>query len=157
MANTSTPAPKPIPLKTSGTSAPKGEKTLPVHGAKTIMVVEDDPFLSNLLVTRFRASGFNVIKAMSGEEALGVLSSQAPPALILLDIILPDKTGFEILESIQADPNLQKAPVIITSNLGQDSDIQRGKELGAVAYLVKAQNSIDQIVSKVTEIVNKSG
>ena len=92
---------------------------------------------------------------MTGEEAVQILRNQPAPDLILLDIILPQKSGFDVLEEIQGDPNLQKAPVIITSNLGQEADIKRGKELGVVDYFVKAQTPIDQLVAKVKEAVDK--
>ena len=120
--------------------------------AKSVLVVEDDVFLSGLLVSRLEQAGLSVQKAMTGEEALKILRSGTIPSLILLDIILPEKSGFEVLEEIQADPNLQKAPVIITSNLGQESDIQKGKELGVVHYFVKAQTPIEELVAKVKEI-----
>ena len=124
---------------------------------KTVLIVEDDPFLLNLLVTRFEKAELNVIKAMSGEEALQMLREQkVKPDLILLDIILPQKSGFEVLEEIQSDPTLQKAPVIITSNLGQQSDVERGKKLGVIDYFVKAQTPIDQLVDKVKEIVGSA-
>ena len=120
---------------------------------KSILVVEDDVFLSSLLVSRLQQAGLNVQKAMTGEEALEMLRGGTVPSLILLDIILPQKSGFEVLEEIQADPNLQKAPVIITSNLGQESDIKKGKQLGVVGYFVKAQTPIEQLVAKVKGIV----
>ena len=132
---TSAPAPMPI-----------------VTPSKSVLVVEDDVFLSGLLVSRLEQAGLSVQKAMTGEEALKILRSGTIPSLILLDIILPEKSGFEVLEEIQADPNLQKAPVIITSNLGQESDIQKGKELGVEHYFVKAQTPIEELVAKVKEI-----
>lgn len=119
----------------------------------TVLVVEDDVFLSNLLVSRLKQAGLGVQKAMTGEEALQILRGGTVPSLILLDIILPQKSGFEVLEEIQADPNLQKAPVIIASNLGQESDVERGKQLGVVGYFVKAQTPMDQLVAKVKAVV----
>ncbi len=127
---------------------------IPDAKARAVLIVEDDIFLSNLLVSRFQQAGITVQKAMTGEEALEILRSGMIPSLILLDIILPKKSGFEILEEIQADPNLQKAPVIITSNLGQESDVQRGKQLGVIDYFVKAQTPIEQLVVKVKSIID---
>ena len=133
-----------------GTPAPA---PMPGVKAKAVLVVEDDVFLCNLLVSRLQQAGLKVQKAMTGEEALEILRGGTVPSLILLDIILPRKSGFEVLEEIQSDPNLQKAPVIITSNLGQESDIQKGKELGVVDYFVKAQTPIEQLVAKIKGIV----
>src|SRR3989344_7916701 len=141
--------------KTTSATFPQGMPApSPMPAAvKSILVVEDDVFLSSLLVSRLQQAGLNVQKAMTGEEALEMLRGGTVPSLILLDIILPQKSGFEVLEEIQADPNLQKAPVIITSNLGQESDIQKGKELGVVDYFVKAQTPIEQLVAKIKGIV----
>jgi len=126
---------------------------LPVAKVKSVLVVEDDVFLSGLLVSRLQQAGLTVQKAMTGEEALEILRGGTVPSLILLDIILPKKSGFEVLEEIQADPNLQKAPIIITSNLGQEDDIKRGKQLGVVDYFIKAQTPIEQLVARVKGIV----
>ncbi|MDP3953301.1 MAG: response regulator [bacterium] len=122
--------------------------------AKSVLVVEDDVFLVNLLISRLRKAGLEVRKATTGEEALEILRAGFVPNLILLDIILPQKSGFEVLQEIQEDPNLQKAPVIITSNLGQEDDIQRGKQLGVIDYFIKAQTPIDELVAKVKSIVD---
>ena len=73
----------------------------------------------------------------------------ANPDLILLDIILPGKSGFEILEEAKTDPQASRAPVIIISNLGQETDIERGKDLGVVDYIVKARTTIDDLVAKI--------
>ena len=126
---------------------------LPVAAVKSVLVVEDDVFLSGLLVSRLQQAGLKVQKAMTGEEALEILRGGTVPSLILLDIILPKKSGFEVLEEIQADPNLQKAPIIITSNLGQENDIKRGKQLGVVDYFIKAQTPIEKLVARVKGIV----
>ncbi len=115
---------------------------------KTVLVVEDDPFLSNLLKTRFERAGINVLRAGDGEEALRILGTTQPD-LTMLDIIIPKKSGFEVLEAIRENPSLKDMPVIIVSNLGQEGDIQRGKSLGAIAYFIKAQTSIDDIVGRV--------
>jgi CheY-like chemotaxis protein len=127
----------------------------PTAKAKTVLLVEDDVFLSNLLMSKLQKAGIRVVKAMTGEEALTVLRSSETPNLILLDIILPRKSGFEVLEEIQSDPNLNKAPVIITSNLGQESDVQRGKQLGVISYFVKAQTPIDKLVAEIQKALGK--
>lgn len=112
-----------------------------------VLLVEDDIFLSSLLKARFNNEGYTVLYAADGEAALEVLKNEKP-ALMLLDLILPKKSGFEVMEAMQSDPQLNKVPIIIVSNLGQDSDIERGKELGAVAYFVKAKTSIDYLVEQ---------
>lgn len=121
---------------------------------KRILLAEDDIFLTQLLTTRFQRAGIDVIKSSDGEDVLNILKSTAPD-LILLDIILPKKSGFEVMEEIRSNPLLKDGPIIIISNLGQDSDIARGKQLGAAEYLIKAQTSIDDLVAKVKEFLDK--
>jgi len=116
----------------------------------TILLVEDDPFLSSLLQLKLQKENFKVIRAADGEEAINLLTQQGlKPNLMLLDLILPKRNGFEVLETIRQDPQLEKLPVIIISNLGQPSDIERGKSLGVIDYFVKARLSIDDLVNKV--------
>ena len=121
---------------------------------KIILLVEDDQFLSVLLKNRLVQEGFNVLLAVTGDEALKILETNKPN-LILMDIILPAKSGFETMESIMADPKYGRVPVMIISNLGQDSDIARGKQLGAIEYFVKAQISIDEMVIKIKEFLSR--
>ena len=73
------------------------------------------------------------------------------PNLILLDIILPKVSGFEFMERVRQDPQTSQVPIIVTSNLGQESDIKKGRELGAVGYFVKAQVSIEDLVREVAK------
>lgn len=119
-----------------------------------ILLVEDDPFLSSVLRMKLEKESFKVIRAADGDEALNFLIEQGvKPDLILLDLILPKKNGFEVLETIRQDPLLEKLPVIIISNLGQPSDIERGKALGVIEYFVKARLSIEELVNKVKKEV----
>ncbi len=118
----------------------------------TILLVEDDPFLSSILQLKLEKENFQVIRATDGEEALKFLIDQKlKPNLMLLDLILPKKNGFEVLETIRQDPLLEKLPVIIISNLGQPSDIERGKALGVIDYFVKARLSIDELIQKIKQ------
>ena len=116
---------------------------------KKLLLVEDDQFLSALLNNRLQKEGFEVRLAATGEDALVTLKSWKPD-LILLDLILPGKSGFEVMEEIRQDPQLsRKAPIMILSNLGQNSYIDRAKSLGAVDYMVKARTSINEIILRV--------
>jgi len=125
-----------------------------MENAVKILLVEDDPFLSNLLRVRLQKENIEVVLAKDGEEAVKKLT-EVRPAVILLDLILPKKSGFEVLEHISTDPQLRDLPVIIISNLGQTSDIQRGKEFGAIEYFVKAKISIDDLILKIKEFLKK--
>ncbi|OGM94683.1 hypothetical protein A2524_02155 [Candidatus Wolfebacteria bacterium RIFOXYD12_FULL_48_21] len=119
-----------------------------------ILLVEDDPFLSSLLKNRLQKEGFEVIHARDGEEALTALRT-TPVQLALLDIILPKRSGFEVMEEIRTDMQVKLSnanlSIIIISNLGQPEDMQRGKELGAIEYFVKAKTSIDDLVGRIKE------
>ena len=121
---------------------------------KKILVVEDDPFLSNLLKIRLEKERLNVILVKDGDEALKKIQ-ETDPDLILLDLILPKKSGFEVLQNISLDPNFKNKPVVIISNLGQTIDVQKAKELGAVEYFVKAKISIDDLILKIKEFISK--
>ena len=104
-----------------------------------ILVVEDDQFLASLLKNRLQKEGFDVLLAKDGEEALNILES-TQPELVLLDIILPKKSGFEVMEEVRENPKLEKLAVVIISNLGQPEDMVRGQQLGAIEYFIKAKN-----------------
>ena len=122
-----------------------------------VLLVEDDPFLSSLLKNRLQKEGLEVTLAKDGEEALTSLKS-GKPDLILLDLILPKKSGFEVMEEMRADPQMQfqELPIIIISNLGQPEDISRGQALGAIEYFIKAKTSIDELVEKIKGFLEKA-
>lgn len=122
-----------------------------------ILLVEDDPFLSSLLKNRLLKEGLEVNLAKDGEEALNLLKL-VKPDLILLDLILPKKSGFEVMEEIRNDPQMQsqELPIIIISNLGQPEDVTKGRELGAIEYFVKAKTSIDELVQKIKSFLEKA-
>lgn len=115
---------------------------------KTVLLIEDDIFLSQLLSTRLQKAGIDVVKVFDGEVAIETLKITRPD-LLLLDIILPKKSGFEVMEEINSNPMLKDGPIIVISNLGQDADVARGKALGAAEYLIKAQTGIDDLVEKI--------
>ena len=123
-----------------------------VEVKKNILLVEDEPLLSNLLKQRLEKEGLEVVLAHDGEEALKILKT-IKPNLILLDLILPKVSGFELMEILKADPQFEKAPIIIISNLGQENDILKGQSLGAIEYFVKAQVSIEELVEQVKKFL----
>ncbi|MGD1003222.1 MAG: response regulator [Minisyncoccia bacterium] len=124
---------------------------MPVN-AKKIMIIEDDRFLSSLMKARLEKEGFVVTQAFDGEEAMEMLK-QDIPSLIILDLIMPKVTGFEVLQMISITPQLEKVPVVIVSNLAQDSDIEKAQQLGAKEYFVKVRVSIDDLIEKIKTLV----
>jgi len=118
-----------------------------------ILLVEDDIFLSSLLKNRLQKENLEVVLAKNGEEAMSFLK-ETKPNLILLDIILPKKSGWELMEELRADPQLKdETPIIIISNLGQPEDIVRGQQLGAIEYFIKAKTSIDDLVNRIKDFL----
>jgi DNA-binding response OmpR family regulator len=122
-------------------------------GVQKILLVEDEPLLANLLKQRLEREGFTVSVARDGEEGLRLLQEDGF-SVLLLDIILPKISGFELMETMRSDPQLEKTPVIIISNLGQESDVARGESLGAAAYFVKAKVSIDELIEEVKKFLS---
>lgn len=120
-----------------------------VRMKKKILIVEDDQFLHKILATKIKQTGFEVTSAYDGESALKKIKES--PDLVLLDLILPQMSGFEFLGETKLDARLKNIPVIVLSNLGQEEDIERAKSLGAEDYLVKANFSIDDVVKKIKE------
>jgi DNA-binding response OmpR family regulator len=122
---------------------------------KFILVVEDDPILKNLLGHTF-AGKYQTLYASDGNEAIA-LFEQNKPSLVLLDLMLPTMDGFAVLENIRARTDDSKnVPIIVVSNLGQDKDKERAKALGATNYLVKAEVSIEEIVAKIQETLERT-
>jgi len=116
--------------------------------AKTILIVEDDKFLRELIVRKLKEENFNITEAIDGEEGIKKIKEEKPD-LVLLDLILPGIDGFEVLSKMKEDMSLAQIPVIILSNLGQKDDVERGLKLGAVDYLIKAHFTPGEIIEKV--------
>lgn len=119
---------------------------------KKILLVEGDVFYSKIFQEGLEKEGFDIKTAMDGEEALRALKKDTPD-LILLDLIMPVKNGFEFLEEMKAEDKFKAVPVIILTVLGQDADKEKGMELGAVDYLVKTEQTMDTVVEKVKKYI----
>lgn len=115
---------------------------------KHILLVEDDDALANVYLTRLQAEGFNVVRANNGEEALSQVQ-KVKPDLILLDVMMPKVSGFDVLDMLRNTPTTANIKVIMLTALSQDSDKERAKSLGADDYLVKSQVVISDVVDKV--------
>lgn len=121
---------------------------------KIILLVEDDRFLGSLLSNRLKKDNFNVLLAKDGNEAVVFLEKNKVD-LILMDLILPAKSGFEMIDYIRQIPAYAKIPVMVVSNLGQEADVQRAKEMGVIKYFVKAQTPIDDLVKEIGDFLSK--
>lgn len=117
-----------------------------------ILLVEDDVYLSRACQDSFISEGFNVEIAHNGIEAIEKIYLLRPD-IVLLDLVMPVKNGFEVLEEIKIDKQTKDIPVIVFTNLGQESDVKKAKRLGAVDYLVKSNLSMKELIGKVREHV----
>lgn len=114
---------------------------------KKVMIVEDDEHISKVYQIMFAKDGIETSLARDGEEAVKKITEEKPD-LVLLDLMIPKKDGFGVLEDIKKISSLAKIPVIILSNLGQQKDQDRALSLGANEYLVKVDSPIQDIIDK---------
>ncbi len=119
----------------------------------SILLVEDDTFLGNIYKTKFEMEGFKIFVADNGEKGLSEVKKKKP-SIVLLDILLPKMDGFAVLEALKKDENVKDIPVILLTNLGQKDDVEKGLEMGAIDYLIKAHFKPSEVVTKVKEVLN---
>lgn len=117
-----------------------------------IFLAEDDPFLTNIYTKKLQEAGFEVEVVGNGSKVLNQIF-QRKPDILLLDIVLPDIPGWEILKRIKEDPILADLKVVILSSLGQQEEVEKGLALGAEGYLIKTQFKPSEIVEKVKEFL----
>lgn len=117
---------------------------------KTILLVEDDDRLASVYETRLQAEGFKTKRVANGEEALAV-ALQVKPDLILLDVMMPKVSGFDVLDILRNTPETTNVKIIMLTALSQDSDRERAKSLGVDDYLIKSQVVIADVVEKINE------
>ena len=113
-----------------------------------ILIVEDDLFLLKIKQAKLIQGGYEVFTAHDGEEALQILESQTPD-VIVLDVAMPILNGFDTLQKIRKNPKYAHTPIIILTNLNQESDVKRGMDLGATDYLIKSNVSIDDVIARI--------
>ena len=119
---------------------------------KKILVIEDEKTLRFLITKILTEEGFEVYEAIDGEQGLEK-AKQTTPDLILLDLRLPGINGFDVLTEIKKDAQLESTQVIILSNLGQKEEIEKGMNLGATDYMIKAHFTLDEIVDRVKKVL----
>ncbi|HRN69987.1 MAG TPA: response regulator [Candidatus Woesebacteria bacterium] len=118
-----------------------------------LLIIEDDVFFQKFYKSQLEAQGFEVDVGKNGNEGLEKIASFKPD-VILLDIIMPEKDGFEVLESLAKDGSIKNLPVLIFSTLGQEKDVQRAMELGAKGYVNKSFFDFNALVNKIKEIAS---
>lgn len=119
---------------------------------RKILLIEDDSFLADIYLTKFKEAGFEIKIARDGENGI-IKTKEEKPDLILLDIVLPRRDGLEVLRDLKQEKSTKKIPVVVFSNLGQKQDIEKALQRGAVDYIVKSQYTPAEVVSKVKKIL----
>ena len=122
---------------------------------KKILIVDDDSFLLDMYALKFSQNNFEVYTAPGGAQAIDQLKGGLKLDVILMDIIMPEMDGFEMLEKINDEKLSENSVKIILSNKGQQSDIDQGKALGASGYIVKANSTPAEVINQVMEILAK--
>ena len=120
--------------------------------APTILLAEDDVVIAQMFKSYLTGEGFTVLETTDGEETLKVLFA-TPPEILLLDLMMPRISGFDVLEAMRQDPKLRDIPVIVFSNLGQESDIKKARDLGVKDYLIKADITPDIVVERIRKYI----
>jgi len=121
---------------------------------KKILLVEDDPLITEIYTTKLEECDFDVSAVADGESAFNILKKQKFD-LVVLDIVLPELTGFEVLQRIRNHAFTKDLKVLVLSNLGQKSDIDRAKQLGVSSYLIKANFTPNEVVIEIRKLLTK--
>ncbi|OHB22631.1 MAG: hypothetical protein A2939_04455 [Parcubacteria group bacterium RIFCSPLOWO2_01_FULL_48_18] len=119
-------------------------------------MIEDDDFLTRMYEMKFSALGIGLKVISDGKKAMNLLRDETvePPSLILLDLMLPFASGFQILDKIKKTPGWEQVPVIVVSNLGQDADIQKALRLGAKEYFIKGNTALSEMIERILKYIN---
>ena len=135
----------------SQSDIPTSDFTAPTHPQR-ILLVEDDDALANVYVTRLQAEGFDVRRVANGEDALASALSFGPN-LVLLDVMMPKVSGFDVLDILRNTPETRNLKIVMLTALSQDSDRERAQCLGVDDYLVKSQVVIADVVARVKSVL----
>ena len=119
---------------------------------KTILLVEDDPFLADLYTTRLKGAGFEIEVALTGKEGLEKLKERKPD-LLILDIVLPTIDGWEILQELGKDERFNDLKIVVLSNLDKKEDIKKAFDFGVVKYLIKAHYTPSEVMEEIEKIL----
>ncbi len=119
-----------------------------------LFLAEDDPLMGRMYERAFRLGGYELVMAHDGEEAIETLKKLDPaPTVAIIDVMMPKKSGFDVLREMKADPKLKDIPVVLLTNLAGQADAEKGLGLGAVTYLIKSQYSPKEVIDKISEII----
>jgi len=117
-----------------------------------LLVIEDDTVLQKALCQYLTAENFEVLSALDGEAGVAMAISEKPD-LILLDIVLPKKDGYQVLQEVKANETTKHIPIVLLTNLGSIADVEKALEMGATTYLVKADYKLEEVTRKIKDIL----
>ncbi len=117
-----------------------------------VLIVEDDKFIAEALAKKFKENNFDIGHLENGEKVVAEMITQKPD-IVILDVLLPGKDGFEILKELKKDNKTKDIPVIIVSNLGSKGDLEKARQLGAVDFMIKATVTPADIVEKAQKVI----
>lgn len=119
-----------------------------------VIIIEDDEMLNHMYGEKFKMAGYEVFSAYNGQDGLDLVEKEKP-GLIILDIIMPKMDGFAVLKKLRKDEATKNIPVLLLTNLGQEDDVKKGRELGAQDYFIKANHTPSEILEKVKGMLKK--
>ncbi len=117
-----------------------------------ILIIEDDPFLQGLEANKLTKDGYDVLVASTGDEGMQKIN-EAGVGLILLDLVLPNFDGFQILEKVRNTDTIKALPVIVFSNLSESKDVEKAQKLGATDFMVKSNFTLDELSERIKSII----
>lgn len=132
----------------------KNGETLGVPKNISVLIVEDDKFLRELIAEKLEKEQYQVLTAVDGKEGLERMRAEKP-SIVLLDLVIPETDGFEFLRIISEDKDVGTTPIIVLSNLGSKEDIERARSLGAKEFLVKANYTPSEIIGEIKRIISE--
>lgn len=121
---------------------------------KKVLIIEDDDHISKVYQIKLGKENVDTVVARDGEEGIAMVASEKPD-LVLLDLMIPKKDGFVVLEEVKKTELGKKIPILVLSNLGQEGDIKRATSLGAADYFIKVNLSIQEVIDKVNKHLGK--
>lgn len=122
------------------------------HSKKKIILIDDDPFILDMYVLKLKESPYEVETATNGKDGLEKIKSLHPD-LALIDIVMPGMDGFEVLRALKKEPDTSSVKVILLTNLGQKEDVERGMQLGADDYIIKAHFTPTEVLNKIMALL----
>ena len=122
---------------------------------RKILIIDDDTFILNLYIAKFQKTNQEIVTARSGEEALTQLRNGYVPDAVMIDIVLPDMNGLDLLNQIRSEKLAPDAVYMMVTNQNSDDETARAKSLGVAGYIIKANSTPSEVVSKVMSLAKQ--